>query len=79
MPEGKAAGTRCIQLDENERCLIFGHPERPSVCASLQPERTMCGETREYALHWLRSLEDLTAPSTQRVRAGPADASRYKK
>ncbi|RTZ44391.1 YkgJ family cysteine cluster protein [Candidimonas sp. SYP-B2681] len=62
MPEGKAAGIRCVQLDDNEQCLIFGHPERPSVCSSLQPERTMCGESREHALQWLAKLEALTTP-----------------
>jgi hypothetical protein len=35
MPQGKPAGVRCIQLDEANRCRIFGRPERPAVCASL--------------------------------------------
>lgn len=62
MPDGKPAGMRCIQLDEQNRCMIFGKPERPAFCASLQPSAEMCGETREYAMTWLGKLEQLTTP-----------------
>ena len=34
---GKPAGVRCIQLGDDARCLIFGHPARPAVCSGLQP------------------------------------------
>lgn len=63
MPQGKPAGVRCIQLDEHERCRIFGHPERPTVCASLQPERDMCGDSRAHAIAWLDWLEGATGPA----------------
>lgn len=63
MPDGKPAGVRCVQLDEHERCRIFGHPERPAVCGSLQPDPGMCGEDREQALRWLDWLERETRPS----------------
>jgi len=62
MPEGKPAGVRCVQLDEHERCRLFGHPDRPAVCASLQPEALMCGDSRSYAMHWLSRLERQTQP-----------------
>jgi Fe-S-cluster containining protein len=62
MPDGKAADTRCIQLDGDDRCKIFGQPARPAVCASLRPSDEMCGSTREQALHWLRQVEQLTRP-----------------
>jgi len=62
MPHGKPAGMACVQLDEAGRCRIFGRPERPSVCASLQPGPEMCGQTREHALHFLARLESLTTP-----------------
>jgi hypothetical protein len=62
MPGGKPAGVRCIQLDENEGCRIFGSPERPEVCGSLMPSPEMCGENREHAMHWLGQMERLTAP-----------------
>ena len=60
MPHGKPAGVRCVQLDEQQRCRIFGQPERPKVCASLQPSLDMCGETREHAMHYLQWLERST-------------------
>lgn len=62
MPNGKPAGARCIQLDDANRCMIFGKPERPAFCASLQPSAEMCGETQEQAMTWLAKLEQLTQP-----------------
>ncbi len=62
MPDGKPAGVRCVQLDEADRCMIFGRPERPAVCSSLKPAEEMCGDSREHALHWLSWLEAHTAP-----------------
>lgn len=62
MPDGKAAGIPCVNLDENFRCRIFGHPDRPAVCASLQPSAEMCGNCREEALAFLENLEKLTSP-----------------
>ena len=62
MREGKPAGVPCVQLDAALRCRLFGRPERPAVCASLQPDATMCGTHREHALQWLTQLESETAP-----------------
>jgi len=62
MPAGKRAGVRCVQLDENERCMIFGDPARPAVCASLMPDAAMCGSSREQAMTWLDRLEIETRP-----------------
>ena len=62
MPQGKPAGVRCVQLDERNRCRIFGQPERPAVCGGLQPSFEMCGTTREHALCWIGELESLTTP-----------------
>lgn len=62
MPHGKPAGVPCVQLGPDLRCLIFGHPERPAVCASLQPEAAMCGSYRDQAMAYLERLEALTAP-----------------
>jgi Fe-S-cluster containining protein len=61
MPHGKPAGIRCVQLDADNRCQIFGRPERPAVCGSLQPSNDMCGNTNEYAMIYLAQLELLTA------------------
>ncbi|MBK7720564.1 MAG: YkgJ family cysteine cluster protein [Simplicispira sp.] len=62
MPQGKPAGVRCVQLGADERCLIFGHPDRPAVCASLQPQADMCGDARRQAMVFLSRLESLTTP-----------------
>ncbi|HEV2612481.1 MAG TPA: YkgJ family cysteine cluster protein [Noviherbaspirillum sp.] len=61
MPDGKPAGVRCVQLDEANRCRIFGKPERPAVCGSLKPSLEMCGERSEHAMHYLATLDALTA------------------
>jgi len=63
MPQGKPAGVPCVQLGEDMRCLIFGHPDRPAFCAGLQPSEEMCGSSREQAMHWLTRLEQATAPA----------------
>lgn len=62
MPGGKPAGVRCVQLTGDNRCAVFGQPERPAVCAALSPMVEMCGETREDALRYLENLERLTDP-----------------
>ncbi len=65
MPGGKPAGVRCIQLTEDNRCKLFGRPERPEVCVRLRPAEEMCGETAEHALAYLAELERATAPSSR--------------
>jgi hypothetical protein len=62
MPAGKPAGVRCVQLDERDRCRLFGRPERPSVCVSLAPHADLCGGSREQAMAWLTRLELQTIP-----------------
>jgi Fe-S-cluster containining protein len=62
MPQGKAAGVRCVQLTADNRCRLFGQPERPQVCVNLRPSEEMCGQTREEAMVYLDMLERLTAP-----------------
>jgi|SRR5450830_175612 len=62
MPSGKPSGVKCIQLGEDNRCLIFGKPERPAFCAGLQPSEDMCGTSREMAIRWLNELEYATSP-----------------
>jgi hypothetical protein len=62
MLAGKPAGVRCVQLTEDNRCLLFGLPERPGVCIALRPTPEMCGTTAEEALIYLTWLEEFTAP-----------------
>ena len=63
MPNGKPAGVRCIQLADDNRCKIFGRPERPPFCGGLQPSEEMCGSDRAHAIRWLDQLERETAPT----------------
>jgi uncharacterized protein len=67
MPHGKPAGVRCVQLTDDNRCLLFGKPERPMVCQSLKPNQEMCGNSREEALIYLTRLERATEPE-QRMK-----------
>lgn len=60
MPQGKPAGVRCVQLDDLNRCRIFGQPERPAVCSGLKPEPAMCGTDAAQAMAYLADLERAT-------------------
>lgn len=60
LPHGKPAGVPCPHLDAALRCQLFGQPERPAVCGSLQPSEEMCGSHREQAMRWLGYLEEAT-------------------
>ncbi len=60
MPNGKKAGERCVQLNEENGCLLFGKTQRPKVCGMFQAELEICGETREQALDNLLHLESIT-------------------
>jgi Fe-S-cluster containining protein len=63
MPHGKPAGVRCVQLTDDNRCRLFGQPDRPEVCNRLRPMEEMCGESAEQALELLAELERATRPS----------------
>ena len=60
MPDGKPAGERCVQLNEQNLCKIFGLPERPAVCDKFKADVHVCGTTHEQALQNLIELENLT-------------------
>lgn len=62
MPEGKPAGVRCVQLTADNRCALFGLPERPAVCVNLRPMEEMCGATAEEAVANIALLEEQTRP-----------------
>lgn len=62
MPNGKPAGVRCVQLTADNKCKLFGKPERPLVCIKLRPDEEMCGQSAEEALAWLSALEEATRP-----------------
>ncbi|MBP9804614.1 MAG: YkgJ family cysteine cluster protein, partial [Candidatus Accumulibacter sp.] len=61
-PLGKAAGEPCANLTDDLRCGLWGRPERPAVCAGLQPSAEMCGDHRPQAIAWLAALEQASRP-----------------
>lgn len=63
MPRGKPAGVRCVQLTADNRCRLFGRPERPDFCVTLKPTDEMCGRDARQAFVRLTRLERATDPS----------------
>ncbi|MCG9729116.1 MULTISPECIES: YkgJ family cysteine cluster protein [unclassified Shewanella] len=61
MPDGKPAGVRCIQLDDNNLCKLFGQAERPAVCGLFAATEDVCGKTDTEALWLISSLETATS------------------
>ena len=55
MPFGKPAG--CIQLDEKNRCRLFGSEQRPHICAELQATPDWCGNDAAEAMILIHNLE----------------------
>ena len=73
MPGGKPAGQRCVQLTPDNRCALFGRPERPAVCLNLRPSAEMCGPDDAYAFVYLAWLEQATTPVAQSSPASEQD------
>jgi Fe-S-cluster containining protein len=65
MPDGKPAGVRCVQLSENNLCMLYGDPRRPQVCIDFQAMPDVCGSSREEAMRLLEAMERETAPHTR--------------
>ncbi len=61
MPNGKKAGQRCIQLDDNNLCKLFGQPERPALCDAFKADFDVCGITNQQAMDNLIFLEKVTS------------------
>ena len=68
----KAAGVPCVHLSADYKCGLWGKPERPKVCISLQPRADMCGSSREEAMQILTELERLTRPSSEQTHSLPS-------
>lgn len=62
MPKGKEAGQRCLHLSPENKCMLFGRPERPSFCLGFAASLDICGLTYQEAYANLSRLEDLTKP-----------------
>ncbi|WP_223545560.1 YkgJ family cysteine cluster protein [Pseudomonas sp. A-B-19] len=61
MPNGKAAGERCLQLSSDNLCIIFGQPERPAVCSAFGADPEVCGNSSEEAIRLIGWWEQMTA------------------
>lgn len=61
MPNGKPAGVRCINLSDDNLCLIFGREDRPKLCDSFKATADVCGTNRLDALYLISDLEAQTA------------------
>jgi uncharacterized protein len=62
MPAGKPAGERCVHLDSQMRCALFGDSRRPSLCDTFSAEVAVCGHSRLQALATLEKLELDSSP-----------------
>ncbi|MCL1125803.1 YkgJ family cysteine cluster protein [Shewanella surugensis] len=61
MPKGKPAGKRCIQLNAENLCKLFGLPERPDVCHLFAATIDVCGKTDKEAIWLITDLEAATS------------------
>ncbi|KPJ95215.1 MAG: hypothetical protein AMJ53_03260 [Gammaproteobacteria bacterium SG8_11] len=61
MPNGKAAGMRCVQLTSDNQCLLFGKSNRPAVCIQFKASVELCGVNFDQAFRNLAELEEITA------------------
>lgn len=61
MPDGKAAGERCLHLTAEFLCGIFGRSDRPAVCSAFAAADYVCGGSRDEAIRLLGWLEQATA------------------
>ncbi|MGL4475214.1 MAG: YkgJ family cysteine cluster protein [Shewanella sp.] len=60
MPQGKPAGVRCIQLNSDNLCLLFGSETRPAVCHDFDASMDVCGTHNAEAMWLITELEALT-------------------
>ncbi len=63
MPGGKPAGVRCVHLDGEMRCSLFGDPRRPALCDAFAPDPAVCGVNRDQALVLITAMELQSMPA----------------
>jgi len=56
LKRGKKAFERCPHLTSENRCELFGKPQRPKVCSEYLPEMLFCGNSFEEAIQILTKL-----------------------
>ncbi len=62
MPHGKPAGVRCVNLDENNLCRLWGTADYPDVCRRFTPTPEVCGSDRDQAMVRLTIIETDSRP-----------------
>jgi hypothetical protein len=63
MPDGKAAGERCVNLDPATfLCRLWGSVDYPEVCRRFAADAAVCGASRAEALELLAVLEEASSP-----------------
>jgi uncharacterized protein len=65
MPRGKPAGVRCVQLDAQNLCRLFGDSRRPALCERFHFDVALCGDSRGEALARIGALEIATGAPGQ--------------
>jgi len=55
-PQGKPAGLRCNNLNDDNTCRLHGTSDYPEVCDSYRAEKEFCGDTFEEAKEILIKL-----------------------
>ncbi|MGI6320998.1 MAG: YkgJ family cysteine cluster protein [Bacteroidales bacterium] len=58
MENGKAAGVRCVNLNDDLLCEIFDSPHRPEVCKNFHFDPLVCGKSAQEAMDILSELEN---------------------
>ena len=62
MPHGKKAGERCINLNAEGRCAVWGTSSYPDVCRGFRPDPDVCGADAAQALALIAAMEAATKP-----------------
>jgi hypothetical protein len=62
MSGGKPGGVRCVNLDDFNKCTIWGRADYPMACSNFSPSREFCGYSNEEAMRLLAEAEQATMP-----------------
>tara|TARA_B100000768_G_scaffold169515_1_gene175174 strand:+ start:31 stop:279 length:249 start_codon:yes stop_codon:yes gene_type:complete len=58
-PNGKPAGVRCKNMNNNNVCDIYNTDEYPKVCQKYEAEKEFCGDTFEESEKILKQIMKL--------------------
>ena len=60
MAGGKPAGVRCVNLDANNQCRLWGSAEYPETCRGFRAEAWLCGDSQADAMSRIEDHEQAT-------------------